>query len=144
MFIFNENTPEAVRDILTCYYNSRKRLRIVYGNAVTGTDWLEEHDIIGGIGRSTGAKQMPLLIKNKRSHGGGVVIDHCIVRLVDVKSKKVLYQHKHYDYQNLALDFDENKSEYSVYANGELRATFETKQKARNYIDFLLCKRMRK
>lgn len=50
---------EAIEDdkllntIVYCH-NNRKRVRLWYGDRKTGKIWLEEHDIMGRIGRTTG------------------------------------------------------------------------------------------
>lgn len=146
MFTFNENTPEVVKNILTSYYNSQERIRLVYGNVETGTDWLEEYDVIGTIGRSNGTIKIPLLIHNSRSLGGGHILDHSIVKMVDVKTKRVLYQHENYQTPdfNIEVSDHDTMSRYRVVYNNHLQATFSDHNKALNYIDFMLCKRMRK
>ncbi len=42
---------------------------------------LEEHDITGDVGRSMGTVKSPLLVANRRSLSGGVILDHSIVRI---------------------------------------------------------------
>jgi hypothetical protein len=53
--------------------------------------WLEEYDTVGRISRSCGDIKMPLLIKNSRSYGGGGLLTANIGRIIDVETKKVLY-----------------------------------------------------
>jgi hypothetical protein len=53
--------------------------------------WLEEYDTVGRIGRSCGEIKIPLLIKNSRSYGGGELFTDNIGRIIDVETKKVLY-----------------------------------------------------
>lgn len=144
MFTLNEKTPSRVATLLNNLSMSQQRIRLVYGDTNTGKDWLEEYDVIGVIGRSTGAKQIPLLIKNSRSIGGGSILDHCILKIVDVKSKRVLYQHEKYVEPKFEIGFLAITGQYSVTVDGKVQANFKTEKQAQNYIDFMLCKRMSK
>lgn len=146
MFTLNEKTPSRVATLLNNLSMSQQRIRLVYGDTTTGKDWLEEYDVIGNIGRSTGAKQIPLLIRNSRSTGGGSILDHCILKIVDVKSKRILYQHEKYIMPSFEIEISEpdTLSRYRVISDNKLQATFSEYDKAQKYIDFMLCKRMSK
>lgn len=144
MFTLNEKTSSRVATLLNNLSMSQQRIRLVYGDTATGKDWLEEYDVIGIIGRSTGAKQIPLLIKNSRSTGGGSILDHCILKIVDVKSKRVLYQHEKYAEPKFEIIFLAITGQYSVTVDSKVQANFKTEKQAQNYIDFMLCKRMSK
>lgn len=147
MFTLNEKTPSRVATLLNNLSMSQQRIRLVYGDANTGKDWLEEYDVIGTIGRSTGVKQVPLLIKNSRSTGGGSILDHCILKIVDVKSKRILYQHEKYVSPDFTIQYGtsiEHGYNYAVFCNNTVQANFKTEKQAQKYIDFMLCKRMSK
>ena len=142
MLTLKAKTNSGIVVLLKKLTESKQRIRIVYGNTTTGEDWLQEYDVIGSIGKSTGTNQIPLLLSNSRSTGGGAILEDCILKIVDVKSKKVLYQHDKY----LAPKFDIVPSiiGYSVTVGGNVQANFKTIKQAQNYIDFMLCKRMSK
>ena len=142
MLTLKAKTKSGVAALLNKLTESKQRVRLVYGNTTTGKDWLQEYDVIGSIGKSTGTNQIPLLLSNSRSTGGGAILEDCILKIVDVKSKKVLYQHDKY----LAPKFDIVPSiiGYSVAVGGKVQANFKTIKQAQNYIDFMLCKRMSK
>ena len=149
MFNFDDSTNKTVQHVITSTYQSKQRLRIVFGDIETGEDWLEEHDTIGTIGRSTGTKKIPLLIHNSRSMGGGAILTHCILKIVDVKSKRVLYESSNYEKPILVKCASKHSDYmYDVYhvKNGDnvLHARFKTEKQANNYIDFMHCKRMTK
>ena len=146
MFTLNEKTPNRVATLLNNLSLSQQRIRLVYGDADTGKDWLGEHDVIGTIGRSTGTKQVPLLINNSRSTGGCAILDDCILKIVDVKSKRVLYQHEKYIAPEFTIEVSEvdTIAKYRVLVEDKLQATFSDYNKAQKYIDFMLCKRMSK
>lgn len=93
---YDVKTPDKVVNVLEAALKSRQRLKIYYGDTETGRDWNEEHGTTGKIGRSTGSIKIPLLIHNSRSYGGPALLDHCIVKIKDLKTKVVLYQHEKY------------------------------------------------
>lgn len=88
---YHKTTPKQVIDILEEARENRTRLLFDFGDVKTGKSWGETYDIRGTIGRSTGILKIPLLIKTKRSTGGGGILDHCIIKITDIKTKRVLY-----------------------------------------------------
>lgn len=130
---YHVETSNRVINILENIRNSKKRVRIFYGDPKTGRDWLEEYDTIGYIGRSAGKIKIPLLIKNSRSIGGGGILDNCIIKIT--MNKKTIYQHPKYTLGELQIK-KENEN-YAVYRDNENIANFETKKQAENYIKFL-------
>jgi len=92
----NETPDEVCRILVNACNGTRERLKIYYGDTDTGRDWMEEHNTQGYIGRSTGTSKIPLMIHNSRSIGGGGILDHCIVKIKDIKTGRVLYQHPEY------------------------------------------------
>lgn len=89
---FDPETPAKVRRILEQYRKSGEELRVFYGDTETGRSWMDENDVMGKIGRSCGTFKVPLLIENGE-HGGPAMLDHCVIRLMDVESGKELYRH---------------------------------------------------
>ena len=49
---YDAKTPIAVVNVLEKARLNRTRLHISLGDAVTGSDWLEENDVFGFVGRS--------------------------------------------------------------------------------------------
>lgn len=143
-FTFDAGTNDVVKAKLTSLYKTRDRVRIVYGDPITGKDWLEEHDVMGRIGRSTGSTKVPLLIANERSMGGGALLTARILKIVLVDNKKVLYQHEKYEEPKFEIGFLAITGQYGVLVGGKVHANFKTHEAATKYIDFMLCKRMRK
>lgn len=153
-FWWSVNTPLKVRQVLANAYKFKYRVRVYCGDTETGQAWLEELDIIGRIGRSTGSEKIPLLIKTSRSHGGGGLLDHCIVAIQDVENKKFLYQHERFNVPALTvrpISPDNAHATQPQWAwevvkiqGGELQARFASKEKAQRYIDFMYGRRMSK
>ena len=140
---FHNETNETVKTLLERLSNEypRRRVRIWYGDAKTGRSWNEEHDIMGYIGRSTGNDKIPLLVNNVRSLGGGAVLDHCIIRIDDIKTKRTLYKHKNFHTELLEPTLNKDYSVYEVFRTTltgiELVATFKTEEKAKKYVKFM-------
>ena len=102
--MYNVDTPDEVIKWLETSRERKQRIRIFYGDKVTGKDWCEVSDTIGYVGRLTGKYKIPLLIRNKRSLGGSVIFDHCIVKITTKDSNgkiRTVYEHpKYYLYQD--------------------------------------------
>ena len=100
---YHDETPQEVVKILEVFRQSGRsaKIRLYLGDAKTGKDWLEEHDVEGYIGRSTGSVKVPLLLRMKTSSGGGAILDHCIVK---IKSGRLtIYKHPLYNAPELKL-----------------------------------------
>jgi hypothetical protein len=89
---YNKNTPPEVIEALERLRLSKDRCRVWYGEAKTGKVWDEEYDVCGTVGRSTGSCKIPLLIANARSMGGPGLLDHCIVRIDNIYTRRTVYQ----------------------------------------------------
>lgn len=140
-----ENTPDKVIEWLETSRERKQRIRIFYGNPETGQDWLEEHDTIGYIGRSTGINKIPLLIKSNRSDGGSAILDNKIVKITTMGTDRkihVVYQNENYclsglDFRIVELENAFYGYNFEVYYNNNIQTRFKTRIKAENYIKFL-------
>jgi hypothetical protein len=151
---FHVDTPESVVNILLgAMCGLRSRLRLFLGDPETGRDWGEEdYCSIGYIGRSTGRIKIPLCVYNRKSTGGPALLDDRIVKIMDVQTKRVLYQHPNYHQPVYTLGKPPEKignvtmEEYQagVYADGENVANFKTERQANHWIAFMRGERMRK
>lgn len=156
---YHDETPDSVIRVLENARASKRRVRVRYGftehapevkedPSKLGRDWLDEHGCEGTIGSSMGPKRVPLLIHNSRSMGGGAILDHCIVRIIDSRTKTVLYTHLAYhnakfeilERDHFIAEAEAMKSGYkfaplyfAVLANGEVHAQFESFEKARRW-----------
>lgn len=94
---YDIRTSDKLVSLLEEHRQYGTRLRFHWGNTETGEDWGDIYDVAGKIGRSMGPVKAPLLIKTRRSIGGGCILDHCIVKItLTTKPHKVLYQHPTY------------------------------------------------
>ena len=142
MFYFKDETSDKVKQCIEHCYNSKLRVRIWYGDTDTGVSWLDEYDIMGTIGRSTGQQKIPLLIKNSRSSGGGGILCHCIIRIDIISSKRTIYEHPLFSVPLLTASTNndndtKNKYPFIVLKDNELQARFKSEKQAKNYIGFM-------
>lgn len=137
---FNSQTPKAVCRILEDYRLSGETIRIFLGDNETGRDWMEENDVMGHIGRSTGAFKVPLLVP-ENEHGGPALLDHCIVKLMDVSTHEVLWQHPQYHLREMKIvdevELCDDGITNAVQVNGETHARFKSYAKAAQFIAFM-------
>lgn len=139
---YHAETDLLVINALEAARQDHTRVRIFFGDVATGKSWLEENDIEGYIGRSTGTVKVPLLIHNSRSIGG--IIDHCIIRIIKTKSKMLLYNNPKFHTAKLEvkecklpLEQVNGKMEFylaEVYADGNVHARFRTVEKAQRWV----------
>lgn len=150
-------TPEAVKTALIELYTSGKRVRIYFGHTSNGTAFLEEHDIIGRIGRSTGPKPVMLLIEGRKT-GGAAILDYCVVAIQDANTRQFIYKHHKFNVpalvcrpiqpENSCLGFTHevvkpHSDNGETTPEPELIARFHTEKKARAYIDFMYGRTMK-
>ena len=88
---YHKETPEKLIQVLESARRNQTRITLDYGDVKTNKSWGEDCDITGYVGRSTGTNKIPLLVYNSRSMGGGGMLDHCIIKVVTSKGKRVLY-----------------------------------------------------
>lgn len=129
---FSNETPE---ELVTAILNTSRDTRVRVWLGKDGKSWNEENDICGYIGRSTGQVKIPLLVNNSRSLGGGALMDGCIIKMVETKTNKVLYQHPDFC-QSL---FTTNGCE--VFSDGELYGKCKSEGSAQRLSDFMNGKR---
>ena len=137
---YHEETSSEVTSVLDSAMKSRKRVKVHFGDTKTGRDWNEEHDIIGYVGRSNGSIKIPLLVYNSRSMGGGGLLDHRILKIVETKTKMVLYQHPKYQQPIVEIVETDMSDEYShnTIVNGKLYGRHTNLQSAERLKNKLL------
>ena len=142
---YDVRTPDEVVTVLENARQNRNRLHVSLGETEgpnAGRDWLEEFETHGYVGRSMGPVKVPLLIANRRSLGGGAILDHCIVRIRESAGGRVLYLHPQYHHGSLEI---RRKAEpvalpdgriltVDVLRDGEVHAAFENVEKARRWV----------
>lgn len=128
---YNFETPDNLIFILERARMNGTRLKVYLGDNKTGRDWGEESDKYCTIGRSGGSIKIPLAISNSRSHGGGSLLDDCIVKLIDTKTGVILYQHAKYKPLKITIvSSDLPQYSYNLLLNGELYSRHKSEASA--------------
>lgn len=138
---YDARTPDEVVAILENARQTRTRLHVSLGDSESGRDWLEENDVYGFIGRSTGSIKIPLLIHNRKSSGGSGLLDHCIVRIRTSAGGRILWQNPGYHHGRLEIRQktepvttpDGRMLTVTVIRDGKERAAFESIEQARRW-----------
>ena len=126
----------AARVLESCRTRNRK-VRLILGDTRTGEPWLEEHDVVGRIGRSMGRLKVPLLIEPGED-GGGAILCACLLAIVDWKSGGVLYRHP--AYREIELNIKpsgDTERPWYVLRREQVVASFRDIGKAGAYLAFM-------
>lgn len=137
-------TPEKLVTILENLRQSRQRVHFHLGDPQTGVDWMEENDVEGRIGRSTGSCKIPLVIASRNSIGGSSLSTNSIVRIsYTTGHHSSIYQVDNYQQPRVTLRYcnmpipAENRTlrfELFVQGTGTVHARFVNYCSARRYI----------
>ncbi|MBC8386314.1 MAG: hypothetical protein H8E09_00565 [Gammaproteobacteria bacterium] len=135
---FNANTPENICRILEKLRKNGQQIRLFYGDTITGKDWLDECDLQGFIGRSRGPLKIPLLIKPGESSGFGL-LDHCIVRIIQVSNGKVLYSHHNYHHSHFEIVklYDQGEYVVEITVDGDTHARFKNIDESYHWLAYM-------
>lgn len=139
---YHTDTPTEIVESLDAARKGRTRIRLHYGDTTTGRDWLEEHDVEGYLGSSMGPLKVPLLLHNSRSTGGQAILDHCIVKIKDTRTGRLLYRHPNYHHGTFIISaiaegdgsLREDGYTHAVDVDGERHANFRSLQAAERYV----------
>lgn len=135
---FDPRTPEKIRRVLENARKGDEVLRIFYGDTETGRDLLEENDVLGRIGRSTGLLKIPLIVCDG-DPGGSRVTEHRIARIIRARDSKELYRHPKYHQPQFAVALGEHPLyAASVLADGQVHARFESEGDAHLWVAFMM------
>lgn len=133
---YHVNTPVGVVEELERARLSRKRIRVFYGDPVTGRCWMDEFDTMGTVGRSCGRIKIPLLVKNIRFLGGGAVLTDKIVRIME--GRWILYSHPNFNMPEMrVVESHVPGHPHGVDFDNSRQANFTTKAQAERYMAFM-------
>lgn len=132
---FHEETAAKVCAAIRKAYDNEWLVKIYQGDVETGRVWHEEWDRVGHIGRSTGSRQIPLLVVPRElggdGYGGRSLMDHCIVGLKTVDTGEWLYMHPTMKLPDVTVVPSIEKGyKYSTLCNGELYGNHKTLEDA--------------
>jgi hypothetical protein len=135
-------TPVIVQTIIDDCLKTGRKVRLYYGDKDTGRDWMNEHDMIGRIGRSTGIMKIPLLVPD-RDDGGPGLLEDCIIRIQDYKTQQDLWAQSNYHVPEMKVVPAVSKGyREAVEVGGEIHAQFKEFHKAERWIAFMKGERM--
>jgi len=140
-YTFGLDTPVSVKVALMNCKDSNHRVRFWYGDPKTGEAWLEESDVYGFVGFSTGRSKIPLILKNRHSLDGPGILDGCIVKLA--VNNRIAYEHPTYRLPKLTI-VPSDRLGYVAAVTDEsgIVARFKTTDEAQRYVDFMDGKQM--
>lgn len=143
---FSFETPVAVQRVLEKCRKEGTRIRLFYGDTKTGRSWMDEHDMMGRIGRSGGTMKIPLLL-SEGENGGGGILDNCVIRIIDIETKKDLFCHKLFHVPKMEIRSSGEENTHAGYPFGiwaettpgtfTNQANFSTQGKAAAYLAFM-------
>ena len=95
---YNENTPKQVIEILEHVQNLETRIRIYYGDQMTGEDWKDVRDVEGYVSKSAGKIQKPILMYSTQSTSGAIIFTANVVKIEYANKKQggILWAHPNY------------------------------------------------
>lgn len=134
---YHADTPAACIAALEYARIMGAKVRLVMGDHAAGKCWLEEHDVIGTIGRSMGPARVPLLIKTSRSTGGHAILDHCLLAVIDVETGTYLYRSDALRAPSLRIERNSPHWLSVIHDEHEEAARFYTVDAAHAYIGFM-------
>jgi hypothetical protein len=117
-----------------------RRMRFYYGDVKTGLCWNDSYDVMGYVSNSTGETAGLILLNNRRSMGGGILLDHCIIRVDCTTTRTTLYKHPDF---HTGLERDENAIYNVKDGIKSLLVIFGEASKAKAYFDFMEGKRFK-
>jgi hypothetical protein len=136
----------TAEEFLTSCIGDDKRYRLMLGDPKTSQHWYEEHDVMGYIGRTTGTLKILLLIPTKRSSGGPAILTQNVLRVIEVRTKKVVWTHPNFKPPILSVSWRPEKAlpwAVSEGLAGNKIAFFDSERQALHYVAFMKGERMR-
>ena len=134
---FDPGTSSEVAEVLEVCRKSGKKVRLVLGDTHTGESWLDEHDVVGTIGRSCGSLKVPLLVEDGES-GGGAILTACVLALVEWHSGRWLFRHAAYKHPALDIRATADPARpWVVGRSGQEVARFRDIGQAGAYVAFM-------
>ncbi|TFI48750.1 hypothetical protein E4O93_06145 [Diaphorobacter sp. DS2] len=134
---FDPGTDAKAAKVLESCRTHERKVRLILGDTRTGEPWLEEHDVVGRISRSTGSLKVPLLIEAGEC-GGTAILCACLLAIIDWRSGDFLYRHAAYREADLSIQPSGNADRpWDVLRRSEVVASFGDIGQAGAYLAFM-------
>lgn len=133
---FHPRTSRDVRQALEEARIARHRVRLYYGDAVTGLDAMELADTVGYVGRGGAVLQHPVLLAHPADRLGVRIHDPAVVRVALIEHCVDLWRHPHYHLPH--LDFVPLLSgQARVVVDGQRDVDFPNDMLMQKYVRFV-------
>lgn len=134
---FDPGTAAELAQTLESCRKSGNKVRLVLGDTTTGESWLDEYDVVGTIGRSTGLLKVPLLIEDGED-GGGAILTAFVLCIIDWRTGRTRYRHPAYQAPALGIKpTDDAAHPWAVLLHDKEIARFKDIGKAGAYAAFM-------
>jgi hypothetical protein len=131
-------TVQGVSAVLERCRKSRRRVRLFLGDPQTGHNWLEESDVLGHVGRSTGPMRVLLLVEDGED-GGAAILTANVLRILDAEDGRELYRHPVYHPPEITLaDTPLGGCTASATADGAVHASFGSREEGEAWRAFMM------
>lgn len=134
---FEPNTHPGVSAVLERVRINKQRIRLFYGDPLTGIDSLQELDVVGRVNRLSGPMKRLLLVSGNEPNGP-VIRTGNIVRILDATEGTELYRHDLYVVPELMMaPAGHPRLTIGVYHRRCQVAAFASVREAQEWIGFM-------
>lgn len=134
---FKKDTRVGVKKVIDRLIHTGEKVRVFYGNPKTGKSSMDEFDMIGEVGRSTGTLKVPVLLSESDGFGAPMQ-DDMIIRIIRMSDHKNLYKHPGFHVPEMKIIEGEHPQfKVSVMVEGQVAARFKNLGKACKWIAFM-------
>ena len=126
-----EQNKTEIEKALESVCDTDIRIRIWYGDSTTGISSEDDSNNTIGFVKLSSIKTL-MFIPYKKSPKGLMIPINSIIKIVEVESRNVLYQHQNFSQKQYTCDKDSN-----IYANGEFLRKELNQEIAIKYCNFM-------
>lgn len=137
IFFGSNAVPPVLQRVLRKLIKTDDVVRIMLGDPATGTVWMEENDVIGRIGLSTGPMRVPLLVPKGERYGGALLCEN-ILMIKEWETSEVLFE-RPFNVPDMAVspNTESSRTRYNVTNACEVVARFDAVAQAYAYMAFM-------
>jgi hypothetical protein len=134
---FDPGTDPKVAAVLERCRRGGTQVRLMLGDTGTGESWLDEYDVVGHIGRSTGLLKVPLLVEPGED-GGPAILTACVLAVVEWHTGRFFYRHPALQLPELSIaPSTERGYAWDVLRDTNVIARFRDIAQAGGYVAFM-------
>lgn len=133
---FHPMTASAVKVALETVRVNRRKVRLYFGDRLSGVDALETQGTIGWIGRGGAPLPRPILLVESDDKSGMPVDDSAIVRIQDVAANFDHYRHPGYRLPEL-VQVPVDDATVQILVEGRRRVAFDDDEHAARWLKFM-------